>query len=249
MRQGHRSADTFAVLSGRKQDHPHACTSSKRSFGKGPEGYAPTESQGLTLNACNMLRRDLLLEVRESMKLVYLGVAAFLTGPLAGCGGGQGIEPPRMPLFFQLNATASAEEGGLSVDCSLHFIVNVSGEVSRTNEVVEYIARMGGEAIRDIRREDGSGVSLRADAFYPKLQVLHLLPDRVQLVSLDFPPDAPSTGSRFWDELRFFDGLIDENSVISGEWLCAPLDTEQGGINDDSVFAEGSWETVELGNN
>ena len=151
-----------------------------------------------------------------------------------------------MPMFFEFNATAAAEEGDLSVNCSLGFVVEITGEVSRTGEVVEYIATMGGEAVRDLRRPDGSGVVLSAFAHYPQLQVLHILPDRVQLVSLDFPPDGPSTGSRFWDELRFFDGVLDADRSISGEWLCAPLDIEQGGINDDSVFAEGTWATTEI---
>jgi hypothetical protein len=155
------------------------------------------------------------------------------------------IELP-MPTFFEFHATASAQEGELSVDCSIGFVVEISGEVSRTREVVEYIATMGGEAVRDLRRPDGSGVVLSAFAHYPRLQVLHILPDRVQLVSLDFPPDGPSTGSRFWDELRFFDGVLEADRSISGDWLCAPLDVEQGGINDDSVFAEGTWQTREI---
>jgi hypothetical protein len=153
---------------------------------------------------------------------------------------------PEMPLYFALDAAASTVEGDLNVDCSLEFVVEITGEVSRTNDVVEYIATMGGEAVRNLLRDDGSGVVLSAFAYYPNLQVLHILPDRVQLVSLDFPPDGPSTGSRFWDELRFFDGTIDQDGVITGEWLCAPLDVEQGGINDDTVFAEGTWTTTEL---
>jgi len=168
---------------------------------------------------------------------------------LAACGGGgsggsSGPDELPLPLFFELNAAAQADQDDLAVECALGFIVEISGEVSRTGEVVEYIATMGGEVFRSLLRPDGSGVAFRADAFYPRLQVLHLLPNRVQLVSLDFPPDGPSTGSRFWDELRFFDGTIDLDGVITGEWLCAPLDTEQGGINDDTVFAEGTWETT-----
>ena len=166
---------------------------------------------------------------------------------LAACNedGNDAIELP-MPMFFEFNAVASAEEGDLSVNCSIGFVVEITGEVSRTKEVVEYIAVMGGEAVRDLRRPDGSGVVLSAFAYYPQLQVLHILPNRVQLVSLDFPPDGPSTGSRFWDELRFFDGVLEADRSISGEWLCAPLDVEQGGINDDSVFADGTWETTEI---
>jgi len=155
------------------------------------------------------------------------------------------IELP-MPMYFEFNATASAEEDDLTVNCSIGFVVEISGEVSRTPEVVEYIAVMGGEAVRDLRRPDGSGVILSGFAYYPRLQVLHILPNRVQLVSLDFPPDGPSTGSRFWDELRFFDGVLEADRSMSGEWLCAPLDVEQGGINDDSVFAEGTWTTTEI---
>ena len=168
---------------------------------------------------------------------------------LAACHTDDEPEPPPIPVlptFFQLDAVAAGEEGDLSVDCSLEFVVEINGEVSRTDEVVEYIATMGGEAVRNLLREDGSGVVLSAFAFYPNLQVLHILPDRVQLVSLDFPPDGPSTGSRFWDELRFFDGTISQDGVITGEWLCAPLDVEQGGINDDTVFVDGTWTTTEL---
>jgi hypothetical protein len=156
--------------------------------------------------------------------------------------------PPelRLPMFFALNGTAHAETEELTADCALEFVVEISGEVSRTDLVVEYIARMGGDAMRNLERPDGSGVNLRAFAFYPNLQVLHILPNRVQLVSLDFPPDGPTTGSRFWDELRFFDGILDEDGRIEGEWLCAPLDVEQGGINDDTIFADGRWDTVEL---
>jgi hypothetical protein len=158
-----------------------------------------------------------------------------------------GPEELRMPISFALNAVAEADTDELAVDCGLEFVVEISGEVSRTDLAVEYIAMMGGDAMRNLERPDGSGVNLRASTFYPRLQVLHILPNRVQLVSLDFPPDGLSTGSRFWDELRFFDGILDEDGTIGGEWLCAPLDVEQGGINDDSIFAEGHWGTVELG--
>jgi len=176
-----------------------------------------------------------------------LAVALAAAALLVACNDDDDRPPvPEMPLYFALDAAASTEEGDLNVDCSLEFVVEITGEVSRTNEVVEYIATMGGEAVRNLLRDDGSGVVLSAFAYYPNLQVLHILPDRVQLVSLDFPPDGPSTGSRFWDELRFFDGTIDQDGVITGEWLCAPLDVEQGGINDDTVFAEGTWTTTEL---
>ena len=179
-------------------------------------------------------------------RIRFIAAAASL---LVACDEGGGRQRvPELPMSFQLNGAATIEEGGLSVDCSLEFVVEISGEISRTRDVVEHIATMGGEAVRNVLREDGSGVVLSAFAYYPRLQVLHILPDRVQLVSLDFPPDGPSTGSRFWfwDELRFFDGRIAEDGSITGEWLCAPLDTEQGGIVDNTIFADGTWETAEI---
>jgi hypothetical protein len=186
----------------------------------------------------------------RSMRGRYLAAASIGLAMLTSChiddDEGEGPAELRLPMHFELAATASATEGEFTVNCSLGFVVEISGEVSRTSEVVEYIAIMGGEAVRDIQREDGSGVVLSGFAYYPNLQVLHILPDRVQLVSLDFPPDGPSTGSRFWDELRFFDGVLDEDGTITGEWLCAPLDVEQGGINDDSIFADGTWTTTEI---
>lgn len=181
---------------------------------------------------------------RMNRALLVACIASALL--LGSCDDDDGPRTPELPAFFQLDAVAAAESGEFHVDCSLGFVVEIGGEVSRTKEVVEYVATMGGEAVRNILREDGSGVVLSAFAYYPNLQVLHILPDRVQLVSLDFPPDGPSTGSRFWDELRFFDGAIDRDGVITGEWLCAPLDTGQGGIEDDTVFAEGTWETTTL---
>lgn len=137
-----------------------------------------------------------------------------------------------MPTFFQMHATAEAQEGDLTVNCSIGFVVQITGEVSRTRDVVEYIAIMGGEAVRDLRHPDGSGVFLSAFAHYPRLQLLHILPNRVQLVALDFPPDGPSTGSRFRDDLRFFDGVLEADRNISGQWLCAPRDVEQAGIDE-----------------
>src|SRR5262245_22064783 len=99
---------------------------------------------------------------------------------LAGCldAAGRGPPVPELPLFFALNAAAAAESDAYDADCSLEFVVEISGEVSRTNRVVEYIATMGGEAVRNLQRDDGSGVVLSAFAFYPQLQVLHILPDR-----------------------------------------------------------------------
>jgi hypothetical protein len=176
-----------------------------------------------------------------------LMAVGILSLALYGCNEDDEPAPiPEMPRYFWLEATASGESAEFNVECRLEFIVEISGEVSRTDEVVEYTAIMGGEAARQLLRDDGSGVAFVADAYYPDHQVLHILPDRVQIVSPDFSPDEPTSGSRFWHELRFFEGTIDRNGVMTGEWLCAPLDTDRGDINDNSVFAEGTWVTTEI---
>jgi hypothetical protein len=176
-----------------------------------------------------------------------LMVAGILSLALTGCNEDDEPAPvPEMPRYFWLEATASGESEEFNVECRLGFTVEISGEVSRTDEVVEYTATMGGEAVRQLLRDDGSGVAFVADAYYPDHQVLHILPNRVQIVSPGYSPDEPTSGSRFWHELRFFEGTIDRNGVMTGEWLCAPLDTDRGDINDDSVFAEGTWVTTEI---
>ena len=176
-----------------------------------------------------------------------LMVAGTLFLALAGCNEDDEPAPvPEMPTYFWLEATASGESEEFNVECRLEFIVEISGEATRTDEVVEYTATMGGEATRQLLRDDGSGVAFAADAYYPNHQVLHILPDRVQIVAPDFSPDEPPSGSRFWHELRFFDGAIDRDGVISGQWLCAPLDTDRVDINDNVIFAEGTWHTRKI---
>jgi hypothetical protein len=176
-----------------------------------------------------------------------LMVAGILSLALTGCNEDDKPAPvPEMPTYFWLEATATGESEEFNVECRLEFIVEISGEVSRTDEVVEYTATMGGEAARQLLRDDGSGVAFAADFYWPDRQVLDILPNRVQIISPKFSPDDPSVASRFGHELGFFDGTIDRDGVISGEWLCAPLDTDRGDINDNVIFAEGTWHTREI---
>jgi hypothetical protein len=168
---------------------------------------------------------------------------AALAIALSACDGNgsrDGQDRAQLPMFFRLDATAATQEGGFTVECRIDYVLDIAGEVSRTDAVVEYVGTMGGGANRSPLREDGSGVAFFADAHYPRMQVLHILPSRVQIVSLDHPPDEPSS-SRFWGELRFFEGALQPDGSLLGAWTCAPLDTEYGGIVDDSVFAEGVW--------
>lgn len=108
------------------------------------------------------------------------------------------------PRSLRLVATAGTQENGVSVSCALDLLVDTSGEVSRTDRVVEYLATMGGEARRVLQSSDG-------------------------------------TGSRFRDEMRFFDGALGADGSIEGNGICALLDVRYGGVDDFTIFAAGRW--------
>ena len=172
--------------------------------------------------------------------LIGLAVVLILC---AGCGNG-GNDPSAdaaaLPtLNFWLHASAATKVDGITVECGLDFIVEIAGEVSRTSNVVEYVGTMGGEARRYILNPDESGTGFSADAF-SEVQVLLLVPDRVQINMINVPPDPPGVSSRFWDELRHFEGWL-VGDQINGEWTCAPIDTEYNGVNDNTIFAPGNW--------
>jgi hypothetical protein len=159
-----------------------------------------------------------------------------------GCGGNGGSTYAELPGFFKLNAIAHAEADDETVDCKLDFIVELAGEVSRTDAVVEYVGTMGGEAERSILKPDQSGAGFIADA-YSEIQALLILPDHVEINTINVPPGDPNVTSRFWDEIQHFDGRLGPADRITGEWICAPLDVEYGGVQDDSIFAPGTWHT------
>jgi hypothetical protein len=170
---------------------------------------------------------------------------AFVTFAIAAaaCDGGQ--HRVQLPMFFSLDATASANEGEMSVECEIAFLVEIAGEVSRTDEVIEYVGTMGGSAGRTILREDGSGVGYIGDYYFPNLQVLHILPSRIQLVSDTYRPDEP-VSSRFGAELHFWEGALQPDGSILGSWTCAPMDVDDHGVEDYTIFAEGLWTTTTL---
>ena len=176
------------------------------------------------------------------MRTVLVSLLMF-----AGCGGGSDAPSfdrtgrPELPvLLFWLRASAETQVNDVTVECSLDYLVDIAGEVARTDDVVEYVGTMGGEARRSLLNPDQSGVAIMADAF-SEVQVLLLVPDRVQINQINLPPDPPGASSRFWDEQRRFDGQLGPGDLMTGEWVCAPLDTEIGGIVDDTISADGVW--------
>lgn len=172
-----------------------------------------------------------------------LACVAALSVLGAGCNSGSGNAADELPglpvLDFWLRAIAAGETDEFTVECGLDYIVDIAGEVSRTSLVVEYVGTMGGEARRSLLRADGSGVAFFADAF-SEVQVLLQVPDRVQINLINVPPDPEGVSSRFWSEQLQFEGRLIGDQIF-GDWLCAPLDTEVNGINDNEIFVPGTW--------
>jgi hypothetical protein len=178
-------------------------------------------------------------------RLFVICLAALGVGPGCSNGGEAAVPLVSLPSVFKLEASAETVSGMQTVECGLDFIVELTDEVSRSNRVVEYLGTMGGEARRSILDPDGSGHAFIADSF-SEVQVSHRLPDGVEIRSINVPPNPPGVSSRFWDELLQFDGRLGPGDMISGDWICAPLDTDLGDFADDSIFAPGTWFTLTL---
>ena len=177
-------------------------------------------------------------------RFVVFGVTAALLG---SCGGNSDTAAQvKLPSLMRLEAFASSVSGDQTLECGLDYIIEIAGEISRTNSVVEYVGTMGGGARRSILNPDLSGFAISADAF-SEIQILHTLPDLVEINLINVPPNPPGVSSRFWDSQKTFVGRLSAQNMISGDWVCEPLDTEIGGIVDDSLFADGTWftETIE----
>lgn len=147
--------------------------------------------------------------------------------------------------MFRLNGSATLESGEQTLTCHIAFVVELAGEVARTDALVEYVGTMGGEAGRQILNPDGSGFALNGDAF-SEIRARLTFPDAVVIEAINLPPQTPHDPPSFFEELVRFDGMLGPGDMLSGEWLCAPFFTDLGGFVDDSLFADGAWFTETL---
>lgn len=179
--------------------------------------------------------------------IVVLWVLIALTPVLASCGGGGSDSASQLPLFFRLEGTAMQVVDDQTLDCHIDFIVELSGETMRTDEFVEYVGTMGGEAGRRLLSPDGSGWALAGDAF-SQVRARLTFPASVTIESINLPPGPVHDPPSFFEEIVQFTGSLGPQDLISGDWLCAPFFTDLGGFADDSLFADGTWFTETITN-
>jgi hypothetical protein len=171
----------------------------------------------------------------------------MVSGLLSGCDGSDGDAAPELPEFFRLEGSASLQAGQQTLDCHIDFIVELAGEIARTNAFVEYIGTMGGEAGRKVLNADGSGIALVGDAF-SEVRARLTFPDRVLIEAVNLPPYVAHDPPSFFEELTRFEGTLGPAELMSGGWLCAPFFTDRGGFEDDTLFADGLWFTETITN-
>jgi hypothetical protein len=142
-----------------------------------------------------------------------------------------------LPRNFRLTGTASGTDAqGLTATCSLDLVFELTSEVSRTSQRVDYEGVHGGGVERAVLARDGSGFSFTADV-YGEVEANLILTGRVELV---IPVNRTAEG-RFWQNLARFAGTVGPSGRGEGSWTCAPFDIDTGGYVDNSLVVEGTW--------
>jgi len=159
----------------------------------------------------------------------------------AACGEDNPVAPPlvtELPRNFRLTGNASGTDpAGLTATCSLDLVFELTSEVSRTAQRVDYEGVHGGGVERAVLTRDGSGFAFAADVF-GEVEAHLFVTGTVEIV---IPVNQTAEG-RFWQNLARFAGTVDSSGGGRGLWTCAPFDIDSGGYVDDSVVAEGTWE-------
>jgi hypothetical protein len=163
--------------------------------------------------------------------------------PGVGGNGEGGAEPegPALPTYFRMLATAEGTEGGVNVGCSIDFIFELDeGQLVITDESAEAPGTHGGDAARSLLDDEGAGFVFNASAAGEVIATL-VFPDQL---ALSLPGNETATNA-FWQELALFEGTLAADGTANGTWTCAPLEIEQDGYVDDTIYVEGTWE-IEL---
>ncbi len=141
--------------------------------------------------------------------------------------------PAELPTDAVLLAVAEGVNAGLTVTCRIDFIATLHPTSA------DYRGTMGGEIQRKALAPDESGISFFGDAYYADVRVVVSSDGRASIASYqDGVPVQPTGESRFWDELRSFEGRYDASSrTVSGSWTCRPVDAH----GDTAGAVEGHW--------
>jgi hypothetical protein len=142
-----------------------------------------------------------------------------------------------MPAHFSLSGTAEGLDGnGQIATCSLQLEFIWNRETERTPFFVTYEGIHGGEVIRTIEAGD-NGFEFAAGVGG---DVGGHLAIRSGVVDIVIPINATARG-RFWQSLTHFEGVMDSNGHGTGTWTCAPLDIDQGYV-DQTLIVQGTWQ-------
>jgi hypothetical protein len=156
------------------------------------------------------------------------------------CEGSSGPSPTPtldLPQLFRLTGHASGtSSGGLNIDCYVDLGIELTEELRRDAELVEYAGRLGGEAGRSVLAWDGSGLGFFAD-LAGQAVARRFAPDSFELEL----PRSRESESRFWRGIGFFAGTLAPRAPWAGLWQCAPFDITEGGYVDTSGIAVGTW--------
>jgi len=157
-----------------------------------------------------------------------------------GCGDDvSGAPPPGVPASLHLVGTAAGPrpDGG-SISCGLDLHIELSGEIQRTSDLVDYAGVHGGDVRRTTVDSTGAGFGFWADVYWPATVVRLILPDSLELLL----GDTTVTDSRFWREIAWLPGHRGPGDPGSGAWTCAPFDINEGGYVDTFGIVAGTWQ-------
>ena len=176
----------------------------------------------------------------KSAFLLVLGLA------LLGCDSAPVAHLPPLaraiPLGLKMTGAAEGSDAsGRTASCLLELIFELSDEADRTPESVIYTGKMGGAIQRTVLDSEGSGISLWPHLHAEAITRL-FAPDSVAF----FTPVMAGVDSRFYDEISYLAGVIDEQGYGSGTWTCAPFDITEGGWVDTTLVAPGTWQSEPL---
>lgn len=170
--------------------------------------------------------------------LLAVGCGAALLG--AACGddpaGAAGAELPAS-LHLVGSAAGPRPDGG-SISCALNLIIELSGEIDRSDRWIDYGGVMGGDVQRTTLDSTGAGFGFWADVYWPTTVARVVLPDSIELLL----GDTTITDSRFWREVAWMAGARGPGEPGSGTWTCAPFDIYEGGYVDTFGIVQGTWQ-------
>ncbi len=147
----------------------------------------------------------------------------------------------KLPEFMKFTGGAEGEDDGITIDCLCDLYLELP-EFEANGETQVFTGSLGGEIIRVVTDEDGSGFSF-APFLFGEIELTLKPNDSIYLAW----PGNEGTGIPFYDEISLFKGKFNKaDGTVTGSWKCAPLDIDEGGYVDTRGTAEGTWALEEF---